>query len=169
MSLRTAGLVLGGLHIVLSIVLFVLGINALLYYEANETSLLRSFSRSEIDAEIRAVYSALVYMILWAIASILVVIGTLKKSHLLFLPWLVLGAIFLIVAMPGILLASFYYMFVLPTMALILLAFGVLIGLFLYSYIAIYSLYEELRESKREREEIQVESGYTGSRSKLYK
>ncbi|XP_055858785.1 uncharacterized protein LOC129921123 [Episyrphus balteatus] len=159
MNLRVAGYV----HGVVSIALIVLGF--ILTVLRLNNSQIQKIGEYELDPKKLAAYYFVSYAT-DALVSGSMIIGISTNKHLMLLPWLILRAIGLITMAPIIMIlmvVGIFLSFQDPAGLMVVavaLFIGLIVALFVWSWIVIYSLYREIRDNRNKPLPIQMPLPY---------
>lgn len=158
MSLRTAGLLHGWVTIFLAAIIAVVTINQIIFHEYKEEfdtgRGIRVFTFPVTDRYFIKEYKALVLYFIEIIVALLLISGIQNNKHFRLLPWLILQFIGLAFFIPISLIIIFFLIVSetdnqAPEGIAILL---IIDSLLLWSWMVIYSLYQEILETERRQQ-----------------
>ncbi|XP_055919314.1 uncharacterized protein LOC129951256 [Eupeodes corollae] len=144
-NLRTGGLVIGWLCIVFLVLGFIGTIKDII----DDTSINRdSLNRNSDERQRHRIFTLIVTSIDILVNGLLIN-GIIKKKQNRLLPWLIVRGISLLIIIPaGLFVIFLTKLLTSPGIFVVTAIFGVFIGLWIWAWIVIFSLYHEIRDAK---------------------
>ncbi|XP_055858795.1 uncharacterized protein LOC129921132 [Episyrphus balteatus] len=151
MNLRTAGLLIAWLHLLIIIIVSCTVINRIIFLDKNPPPPPKfAVFRPIVSAITREIINLVIYLFNATLTSLLL-FGIYKKKHLMMLPYIILNGLSVLLMVPylGQLFITALYSDNSDIFEIIMgaLLCAALFGLMAYCWIVIYSLYHKIRDS----------------------
>ncbi|XP_055858788.1 uncharacterized protein LOC129921125 [Episyrphus balteatus] len=150
MNLRGAGYAHGWLGLLILTLLIGSTIKRIYLFDPEKVQLFKNDDfRPEVTRSLNGEIISLAMLLFDALVSILLIGGLLQNKHIMLLPWLILRGIGLIITIPLVLLLLLFASLSSDSDEIVAALFAVFITcLFVWSWIVIYSLFQEIRSIK---------------------